>query len=50
MKPGGGFEVSLRFYSPQKPLFESSWRLPDIEADPVNQLKAEHEHKLASGP
>jgi hypothetical protein len=27
----GGFEVLLRFYGPEKPLFEKTWRLPDIE-------------------
>jgi hypothetical protein len=25
------FEVMLRFYGPEKPLFEKSWKLPDIE-------------------
>ena len=28
---GGGFEVLFRFYGPQKPLFEKTWKLPDIE-------------------
>jgi len=28
---GSGFEVLFRFYGPQKPLFEKTWRLPDIE-------------------
>ena len=28
---GGGFEVLFRFYGPQKPLFDKTWRLPDIE-------------------
>jgi hypothetical protein len=27
----GGFEVLVRFYGPEKPLFERTWRLPDIE-------------------
>jgi hypothetical protein len=27
----GGFEVLFRFYGPLKPLFEKTWRLPDIE-------------------
>jgi len=26
-----GFEVLFRFYGPEKPLFEKTWRLPDIE-------------------
>jgi hypothetical protein len=27
---GGGFEVLFRFYGPEKPLFDKTWRLPDI--------------------
>ena len=27
----GGFEVLFRFYGPEKPLFEKTWRLPDIK-------------------
>jgi hypothetical protein len=27
----GGFEVLFRFYGPEKPLFDKTWRLPDIE-------------------
>jgi len=27
----GGFEVLVRFYGPEQPLFEKTWRLPDIE-------------------
>ena len=27
----GGFEVLFRFYGPEKPLFDKSWQLPDIE-------------------
>ncbi|MEJ8822622.1 DUF1254 domain-containing protein [Variovorax humicola] len=27
----GKFEVLFRFYGPEKPLFEKTWRLPDIE-------------------
>lgn len=29
--PNGRFEVLARFYGPKKPLFDKSWRLPDIE-------------------
>ncbi len=29
--PGGRFEVLTRFYGPGKPLFEKTWKLPDIE-------------------
>lgn len=29
--PKGPFEVLFRFYGPEKPLFEKSWVLPDIE-------------------
>ncbi|WP_087002930.1 DUF1254 domain-containing protein [Rhizobium sullae] len=28
---GGGFEVLFRFYAPEKPLFDKTWVLPDIE-------------------
>jgi hypothetical protein len=27
----GGFEVLFRFYGPEKPLFEKTWKLPDME-------------------
>ncbi|MEJ0041140.1 MAG: DUF1214 domain-containing protein [Rhizomicrobium sp.] len=30
-RAGGKFEVLFRFYGPQKPLFDKSWVLPDIE-------------------
>jgi hypothetical protein len=29
--PNGRFEVLARFYGPQKPLFDKSWRLQDVE-------------------
>jgi hypothetical protein len=29
--PGGTFEVLFRIYGPQKPLFDKTWKLPDIE-------------------
>jgi hypothetical protein len=29
--PNGHFEVLARFYGPQKPLFDKTWKLPDIE-------------------
>ena len=29
--PSGQFEVLFRFYGPEKPLFEKTWKLPDIE-------------------
>jgi hypothetical protein len=29
--PTGEFEVLFRFYGPQKPLFDKTWKLPDIE-------------------
>ena len=31
----GGFEVLFRFYGPEKPLFDKTWRLPDIEKTDV---------------
>jgi len=30
-KAGGGFELMFRFYGPEKPLFDKTWKLPDIE-------------------
>jgi hypothetical protein len=30
-KSGGQFEVLFRFYGPEKPLFDKTWKLPDIE-------------------
>jgi hypothetical protein len=29
--PNGRFEVMARFYGPLKPLFDKTWKLPDIE-------------------
>jgi hypothetical protein len=29
--PNGGFEVLFRFYGPEKPLFDKTWKLPDVE-------------------
>jgi hypothetical protein len=28
---GGKFEVLFRLYGPEKPLFDKTWKLPDIE-------------------
>ena len=28
---GGQYEVCLRFYGPDQPLFDKTWKLPDIE-------------------
>ncbi len=28
---GGGFEVLFRFYGPEQPVFDKTWKLPDIE-------------------
>ena len=30
-KPSGTFEVLFRAYGPEKPLFDKSWILPDLE-------------------
>jgi hypothetical protein len=30
-KPGERFEALFRFYGPEKPVFDKSWTLPDIE-------------------
>lgn len=38
-RPGAGWEIIFRLYGPQKPLFDKTWRLPDIEriaAQPAN--------------
>jgi hypothetical protein len=29
--PKGRFEVLGRFYGPERPLFDKTWRLPDLE-------------------
>ena len=29
--PAGKFEVLARFYGPEKPLFDKTWKLQDIE-------------------
>lgn len=29
--PNGHFEVLARFYGPQKPLYEKTWKMPDVE-------------------
>jgi hypothetical protein len=29
--PSGQFEVLFRFYGPEKPLFDKTWKLPDLE-------------------
>ena len=31
--PNGRFEVLARFYGPKAPLFDKTWRLPDLERD-----------------
>ena len=30
-RAGGGFEVLFRLYGPEKPFFDKTWKLPDIE-------------------
>jgi len=30
-RAGGEFEILFRFYGPTKPLFDKSWKLPDVE-------------------
>ena len=34
-KSGGEFEVLFRFYGPEKPLFDKTWKLGDIEIEEV---------------
>lgn len=36
-RAGGGFEVMFRLYGPEKPLFEKTWQLPDIEEISLRQ-------------
>jgi hypothetical protein len=33
--PHGRFEVLARFYGPEKPLFDKTWQLPDVEKGAV---------------
>jgi hypothetical protein len=33
----GKFEVLFRLYGPEKPLFDKSWTLPDIQNSSVNR-------------
>jgi hypothetical protein len=40
----GGFEVLFRFYGPEKPLFEKTWRLPDIEKGLKRDVDPAHCH------
>lgn len=35
-KSGGQFEVLFRFHGPEKPLFDKTWKLEDIEKAPAN--------------
>ena len=35
----GKFEVLFRFYGPQKPLFDKTWKLPDIERSLMRRIK-----------
>ena len=30
-RPDGEFELLFRLYAPTKPLFDKTWRLPDVE-------------------
>jgi hypothetical protein len=41
----GGFEVLFRFYGPEKPLFDKTWKLPDIEkvSEPTARTETSHE-------
>lgn len=32
-KPGGKFEVLFRLYGPERPVFDKTWKLPDIEQE-----------------
>ena len=39
--PNGRFEVLARFYGPQKPLFDKTWKLPDIERIAASEVWSE---------
>jgi hypothetical protein len=43
--PEVGFEVLFRFYGPDKPLFDKTWKLPDIEkvGEPTVRSKVSHD-------
>jgi hypothetical protein len=47
---GGGFEVLFRFYGPEKPLFDKTWKLPDIEklGEPAVRTKDSDGHDWIS--
>lgn len=44
-QPGRGWEIMMRFYGPQKPLFDKTWVLPDVEkiaaSPPASVLKGQ---------
>ena len=42
--PSGQFEVLFRFYGPEKPLFDKTWKLPDIERIAVSDEERSHEN------
>jgi hypothetical protein len=48
-KPGRQFEVLFRFYGPEKPLFDKTWKLPDIEKA-EGTLAGEPAKSSAAGP
>jgi hypothetical protein len=43
----GQFEVLFRLYGPEKPLFDKTWRLPDIERTAAVTAAQVHPHSLA---
>jgi hypothetical protein len=46
--PDGKFEVLFRFYGPEKPLFDKTWKLPDIEIVTAGRM-AQSQPPSASG-
>ena len=44
----GRFEVLFRFYGPEKPLFDKTWVLPDIERIAVDERGAKTMKAFAS--
>ena len=46
-KAGGQFEVLFRLYGPEKPFFDKTWKLPDIEpVSETNKHQTRHENGM----
>jgi hypothetical protein len=47
--PGKGFFPMMRFYSPLKPLYDQSWKLPDVEKVKRHASRAQRSER-STGP